>query len=1127
MNSPQSEVLQNEELGYQISENDFNISEFALKGIFNRYKFYTSNNKVGTLPGVECFKSVYLHSESIIKFYEENKNLKGYSSAVAAKYLFLQTKAQDVRSATEVLRKLILSMEEKYSVRRDMLHYMFDGINNFYVAVPAKLFGGFAPSEDLPLIHSVIRSRLSGGIKLDYKVYYHNSLKPVVNTFRKETKLYAISLKHEEIFDESVDIKSLAKQRRSLSNDDANDLSQIDSLVLLKGNAMQAISELRQFLGVLYGFDGRQGIVELRYLDKTGRPRPKFLNEPEKVIAISQEDSGNENIFYGIATRKDDSGGTKNNCLELNVIYADVDYGTAGHKSKPHFSTKNEALGFINALKLPPTALTHSGHGFQLLWKLKGPVILNTDGSTERVERLMRKLNEMLHGDPTQNVDRIFRLPHTLNIKESPSVMCTIERMSPDVSYSLEELEEWGNVLGSGSPAVQQIRLKRNVDTHNEPENKILPFKDWEKVKNQCAWVQNVYLTAEQEKHLSNNAQRVPIANLLLRFEGGEEEIHRIMEKCNDYNKERTDYYISQIKDKNYSTYACSTLCKDRCSNIERIQKDGPFAFAFTPGLSRGNGAQPTTKAEWEDMLKALVIKLVNVDCSLDDIIRICRGWALDNNLPTSEVESRVNSIWDEISALSGPFWEIQASERGLKIEISQFDFNQYLLDQGFAKYQIIDQNEYVFIKTDNNLVKEVELWQIKDFVRDYLKNDEIARNVSRKLLSDIYANPGFLFGEGFIEFLEKTNLKLKKDTKNEAYFYFRNGFVTVNKDSGISLRDYKDLDGFVWESQVIRRDFNIIEENPSKSMFEQFIWNVADKNENRFQTLCSVIGYLLHNYKDSSKAKAIVFLDERISDSPNGRTGKSLVSKAISQLRESVRQDGKNFSFDKEFRFQQVKLSTQVLEFNDVVKDFEFEKLFSVITDSITVEKKREHAFSIPFEESPKILISTNYTIKGTSDSFKARLFEIEFSTHYSADYEPKDDFGKLFFDEWTDEEWNEFYNFMLRCVKLYLEKGLVEYTPVNLKIRKLIESTRPEFEEFVKEELKIDNEYEKASIFTKFIRRYYDLSSLKQNMFTKWLKNYAYIMELEYKERSSSGKQFFTLSKKVKNSEPESEKV
>ena len=66
--------------------------------------------------------------------------------------------------------------------------------------------------------------------------------------------------------------------------------------------------------------------------------------------------------------------------------------------------------------------------------------------------------------------------------------------------------------------------------------------------------------------------------------------------------------------------------------------------------------------------------------------------------------------------------------------------------------------------------------------------------------------------------------------------------------------------------------------------------------------------------------------------------------------MKNVLRIDGKNFRFDKSFPFQSVNPDTQIMFFDDVNKKFGFEKLFSIITEGITIEKKNKKIPKINF---------------------------------------------------------------------------------------------------------------------------------------------------------------------------------
>jgi len=513
----------------------------------------------------------------------------------------------------------------------------------------------------------------------------------------------------------------------------------------------------------------------------------------------------------------------------------------------------------------------------------------------------------------------------------------------------------------------------------------------------------------------------------------------------------------------------------------------------------------------------SIVGHLLNYNVPKSSIKKIVELWNKTNTPPKSEadIERDINSFLNAYGKEEGDFWIIEKLENGTwDISINYYDYIKFLEGKGFAKKYL--DNDYVFIRSENNVVDQLQLEKIKDFILDYIREYyQGTPTYERELLNKLYSKSGYYFGEKLIECIPSIELEVIKDKQDEAYFYFKNGFVRVDKNNGITLHNYPELEGRIWKSQVIQRDFNRVYDE-RKSVYEQFLFNVAGQSSERLKTIKSSIGYLLHGYKDSANAKVVVLVDEKIPDDgePNGRTGKSIYGKALSKLKKSSRIDGKNFTFTDRFTFQEVYLDTKILEFNDVTRKFDFERLFSVTTDNMTIENKKEKPFTLKFEDSPKLLVSTNYTIKGQGASYEDRLFEVEFSDHYNENHKPLDDFEGRLFDDWDAEEWSRFDNFMLECVELYLKEGLVRYQQINLDKRKLMDETAPEFVEFAEQEIQIGPEYEKTNLYNKFKMQYMDFNSwLTQRTFTKWTKYYADYLNVKYEERKSNSNNYFWL--------------
>jgi len=497
--------------------------------------------------------------------------------------------------------------------------------------------------------------------------------------------------------------------------------------------------------------------------------------------------------------------------------------------------------------------------------------------------------------------------------------------------------------------------------------------------------------------------------------------------------------------------------------------------------------------------LAQIVGMLIERKLKPKDILSIALLWNQNCEEPEAEeaVKSHVERLISEYGVNLDTFWKLAEDSR---IVFNLVDYRKYLEAEGFAKTYV--SKDYIFIQIKDNRIKEVSQNQIKDHVLNYIRtvDNPYQEKVEEALLNK---NNSAMLGENMIECIRTIDPILNSDTKDKATFFFNNNVVEVTKE-GIRKSDYSTVNGLVWESQIIKRDIQLL--NESKSDFEMFLLNVSGQNAEKFKSFQSAIGYLLHSHKDSSNAKVVVLCDQKVTEFPDGRTGKSLFGKGISKVKKSVRIDGKNFEFNSRFTFQQVDLDTQVLEFNDVKKDFDFENLFSVVTDDMTIENKGQRPFVIPFETSPKILASTNYTIRGLGSSFRDRLFEIEFSDFYNEEHRPIQDFGKRFFDDWDELEWNKFYNFMFECVKIYLTEGLIYPVNENLQERKIIDSSSREFKEFI-EEQDLKDGTNKKTLYEKFQKNYPDYMWLKQNTFSKWIKAYCNLKELRLYEVRSNG--------------------
>jgi hypothetical protein len=457
-------------------------------------------------------------------------------------------------------------------------------------------------------------------------------------------------------------------------------------------------------------------------------------------------------------------------------------------------------------------------------------------------------------------------------------------------------------------------------------------------------------------------------------------------------------------------------------------------------------------------------------------------------------------------------FWYYSEKDQ---IRLATYRFLQYLENNNIFKFYP-DENSgtYLFVKNDKNFISVFEEPKIKDFVlSDLRKRGHIDA-------FELMANTTSYFNSNFLSMVSSIDVKFNRDTQSESYVYYQNAAIKTTKDK-IEVLSYEQIDDLIWTNQVIKRNIEI--NNESEGVFKTFIWKLSGEDPNRYYTLKSVIGYLMHSYQNEAKPKAIIFNDEMISeDIPNGGSGKGLIHRAIGHIKNIVIEDGKKFDPRNQFAYQKVNKDTQIFLLDDVPKHFNFESLFSIITEGMTVEKKGQDAYQIPFKESPKISITTNYTINGSGASHERRVFEVEIANYFNEDHTPEMEFGHLFFSDWDSEEWARFDNFMIRCVQYFLKNGLMVSDKVNLDYRKLRNELGPEFIEFMELQKFDGSPINRKEFRDKFNKDYPTVAKFNTpQKFNKKVKDYCNYYNIYFSEGKYNGVVMFYIGEIIENEE------
>lgn len=436
------------------------------------------------------------------------------------------------------------------------------------------------------------------------------------------------------------------------------------------------------------------------------------------------------------------------------------------------------------------------------------------------------------------------------------------------------------------------------------------------------------------------------------------------------------------------------------------------------------------------------------------------------------------------------------------KIKISHSKLLLFLEKNGFAKVKLSNE-DYILVKLIENRMRKTVVDELADVVKHYLINE-----IEKDDVFETFAkgSSGYL-GKAVLRFLKTVDIIDDRDEKNLARFFFKNVYCEITKNS-VEVKSYEELEFPIWQSRVLEYDFEMPKDE--NGQFKTFCNYLAKENDDRLKALRSFIGYLSHRNKDRGENKAVILYDENmgLNDEAHGRTGKTLISDAVNECKDVLKFDGKEMKTGSWFKNQRIELTTDVLVYDDLKKDASLDMFFPILTDGIEVEKKYKASFYIPREKSPKILMTSNYIVKGPGGSSdKGRRYEFEVANYFDADHTPEVEFGNRFFDKyWAKEERNKFYLFMMRSVQLYLEKGLIKAEEINLRKSRLASATHPKFYEFATEFVET-NTWQNKRDFEELFRTEYSTDVTAHSM-KKWLQTYSNDIggELEVKSSNSN---------------------
>lgn len=314
------------------------------------------------------------------------------------------------------------------------------------------------------------------------------------------------------------------------------------------------------------------------------------------------------------------------------------------------------------------------------------------------------------------------------------------------------------------------------------------------------------------------------------------------------------------------------------------------------------------------------------------------------------------------------------------------------------------------------------------------------------------------------------------KPKVEENYFTItgnhKNGFdITINSTDCMYLNYLINTSRVFWKEELEHPFIN------DKGLNREL--QKAYHNENRFNIAGShltdqqiyeqkqhlinkifAVGYLLHSFKDVTKSWFVWNMDYEIVEDleSNGGTGKSLFFKMMFPILKNIKKiDGREKGIaDKDFLFDGVTSKTDLILIEDMDAYFRFHRFLNHITDDMMVNPKGQTPYVINHENSPKLGGTSNFGVGNMDGTAMRRLLFVATGDYYHEQgdkyFETRqvsDDFnGKRLLDDFTDQDWNMYYNFCAQCISFYLNvKKRINPPLENVTKRNLIRDIKTPF--------------------------------------------------------------------------------
>lgn len=377
------------------------------------------------------------------------------------------------------------------------------------------------------------------------------------------------------------------------------------------------------------------------------------------------------------------------------------------------------------------------------------------------------------------------------------------------------------------------------------------------------------------------------------------------------------------------------------------------------------------------------------------------------------EYEAKKNDI--DVKYPHGLFWE-QTEEKGeVTYRINRELILRVARDLNYRLYR----GDLVYL--DGKIIKKVNISEFYSSLKQYVKEDE-KDNI---LIYDKFENYIQQSGKFLISRLPTIEEReILHDTHKVCYKAFSNIVLKITKN-GYKKLDWDEIDKLIPDEKVIDYDFKKAEEG---GLFVEFLKKAIINHDELRQK----IGWMVHDYNDSINPYFLILTETVLNPKDGGGSGKNLFSSLVGMMTTIHHQSGSQIKTDN--TYFQAWNGSRLMVVSDIPKKFDFEKLKNTFSNSATIKKLYKNEITLAIQYLPKNVFDTNYSFDIADGGVKRRLRFVEFSDFFTRSGGVAAHFdGKRFpregmEDDWEEEDWSGYYNYMVNCIIAYFKDPILK---------------------------------------------------------------------------------------------------